>query len=216
MVTKKLLCSFALTLASTTLLFGQNRPIFVHATHIIVGARVWQPEPDSQHKIFSNVGPSNNEYQTAGFLVSGPKNTLSDESESIAVPFVLGNTGYTLTKVEAPLQYYGYGQNYVQVCLYSDNSGAVGTQIGQCVSKSNLPIFGVTNTLTTFNFTKQGLALSANTQYWIVAQEPSKGEKADAVVIWDAESSLQAYNVANGGWSVFLPNTQGVMAVYGQ
>jgi hypothetical protein len=216
MVNKQLLCSFALTLASTTLLLAQHRPTVVRATHIIVGIGLQQPGPDSQHKIFSNVGPANDEYQLFGFLVSGPKNAINGVSESITVNFFLGNAGYTLTKVEAPIQYYGSGHNYVQVCLYSDKSGVPGSQIGKCVSNSNLPEFGTTNTLTTFDFAKQGLSLSANTQYWIVAQEPSKGPNADAVTVWDWDSMFTGSNVSNGGWSVSQPNFDGVMAVYGQ
>lgn len=213
---KTLLCFLVFTLASATALFGADRLAIAHATHIIQGRAAQTKVPATQHKIFSNVGPSTNEYQANGYFVAGPTNPVLGQSQFIALPFSLGATAYKLTLVKVPMQWYGQGHNIAQLCLYSDNSGVPGTQIGKCVTRLNLPAFGTTNTLTTYNFTAQALALSANTAYWIVGQTPSKGTNADATMVWCGESNSLGYNVNNGGWNVFLPDLESVAAIYGE
>jgi hypothetical protein len=214
-VKKTLLCFLVFTLASATALFGADRLAVAHATHIIKGKQI-QLEPVTQHKIFSNVGPSTNEYQANGYFVAGPTNPVLGHSQFMAVPFTLGTTGYTLSLVKVPMQWYGQGHNLAQLCLYSDNSGVPGSQIGKCVQRGNLPAFGTTNTLTTYNFTTQGLKLSASTAYWIVGQTPSSGAAADATMVWCAESIYEGDNISNGGWGAFQPDLESVAAIYGQ
>jgi hypothetical protein len=213
---KTLLCFLVFTLASTTALFGADRLAIAHATHIIQGRAQTATEPAAQHKIYSNVGPSTNEFQANGYFVAGPTNPVLGQSQFMAVPFLLGATGYNLTVVKVPMQWYGQGHNIAQLCLYNDNSGVPGTQIGNCVTHRNLPAFGTTNTLTTYSFTIQALALSANTPYWIVGQTPSTGVNADATMVWCAESNFLGFNVANSGWGAFQPDLASVAAIYGQ
>jgi hypothetical protein len=215
-VKKTLLCVLVFTLASATALFGADRLAIAHATHIIQGRAAQTVEPATQHKIYSNVGPSTNEYQANGYFVAGPTNPVLGESQFMAVPFQLGATAYKLTLVKVPMQWYGQGHNIAQLCLYSDNSGVPGSQIGKCVTHINLPAFGTTNTLTTYNFTAQLLALSANTNYWIVGQTPSTGAKADATMVWCSESTYEGYNVNSAGWGSFQPDLASVAAIYGQ
>jgi len=213
MVRKTLLCVFVLTLATSV--FAAHVPAVAHASRIIKGHQ-HQADPDSTHLLFSNVGPSGNEYQANGYFVAGPTNPVLGESQFMAVPFTLGATGYNLDKVKVPMQWYGEGHNTAQLCLYSDSgSNYPGSQIGNCVSHSNLPDFGTTNTLTSYNFSSQSLALSPNTQYWIVGQTPSTGSKADATMVWCSESIFEGYNVANAGWGSFQPNLESVAAIYG-
>jgi len=212
MVKKTLLCFFVLTLATS--LFGANRPLVAHATRIIKGKGVQLRVPATQHRIFSNVGAEANEYQANGYFVAGSTSALG-VSQFIAVPFTVGTTGRTLSLVQVPMQWYGSGHNTAQLCLYSDSSGAPGSQIGNCVTKNNLPAFGTTDTLTAYNFTAQGLVLTASTPYWIVGQEPSSGANTDAEMVWCGESTVLGYNVSSGGWFTFNPDLESVMAVFG-
>jgi len=215
MVKKTLLCCLVLTLACTTSLFAASRPAVAHASRIIRGTGTHLRVPATQHKIFSNVGPEANEYQANGYFVAGPTNPVLGVSQFMSVPFS-SSVARMLTLVEVPMQWYGQGHNVAQLCLYSDNSGVPGTQIGNCVTHRNLVAFGTTDTLTTYNFTSQALALGAGTPYWIVGQTPSTGAEADATMVWCSESSIEAGNVANGGWFTFAPDLESVVAIFGQ
>lgn len=227
MVKKSVLCLFVFTLACSTALFAADHKPLISgkATHVIPATRQ-APPPSAAKLIYSNLGPTAEPYQLNGFLVLGPGSVDFGESQFIGVPFtVKGATKFA--GLRAPIQYGSSifpdpGDNYIQMCLYSDASGvagpptAPGTQIGNCVAKSNLPVFGTAYPLTTFVFESQNLALASGFSYWIVSQEPSSGTGADSEMVWDWETDTNAYNVAGDGWNTeFAADTQGAVAVYG-
>ena len=198
---KLFVCMFVLTLACSTTLLAAEAPKVAHADHIIQGKA--QPNTSHDPVLCNTIGPSTNEFQLNGYFVAGPDNSLLGESQFMAVACT-PSKNVTLTTVKAGWQWYGYGANLIQICLYSDNgSNAPGTQIGNCVTKRNLPDFGTANTLVTVNFSSQSLALTAGTQYWIVGQTPSSGTGDDAVDVWNGGGEYTGYNVAGSGWGSF-------------
>jgi len=205
---------FVLTFACTTALFAAQRPLTAHATNVIVGHQ--QAEPDTGVTLCNTIGPSTNEYILDGYLLLGPASAYG-ESQFIGAPCTPKST-VTLTTVKAGWQYYGSGANQVQICLYNDNgSNAPGTQIGNCVTKRNLPTFGTTNTLVTANFTSQNLSLTGGTQYWIVAQTPSTGKGDDFEGVWNGTvSPYTGSNVAGTGWYSFEADLTPSMRVSGK
>lgn len=209
MVKKTLLCLFVLTLACT-MGFAASHPAIAHATQVIKG-HMRQANPDHSVVLFNNLGASGFNYQLNGYFVAGSANSVLGEAQFIALPFT-PTVAVTLGKVSAPIQYYGYGTNAVRFSLYSDNSGVPGTQIGNSVTKHNLPAFGTTGVTTTFNFSGQALALTAGTQYWIVGDEPNN---STAVEVWDADGQWLGYDVANAGWGAFQPNLAGAAKITG-
>ena len=215
MVKKMLVCLFVLTIACTTMVFAAQKPVAVHANHIIQRKAVQDDSPASTVVLCSNVGPATNQYGANGYLVTGPASALGT-SQFIAAPCT-PKVSKILATVKGAWAYDGSGANQMQVCLYSDNgSNAPGTQIGKCVTKKNLPTFGTANTLVTATFTKQNLALTAGTQYWIVAQTPLTGTGDDFYGVWVGESVSLGYNVGQNGWNSFQPDLEGVMMVRGQ
>jgi hypothetical protein len=210
---RMLLCIFVLTLACSTTLFAADRLLSVHADHLIAGHGALPP---AIGVVCSNVGPATNQYGANGYLVLGPSNTLTGSSQFIAAPCT-PKTNKILTTVKGAWQYYGTGANEMQVCLYSDSgSNSPGTLMGKCVTKKNLPTFGTANTLVTATFTKQNLALTAGTQYWIVGQLPASGTGSDAQDVWAGESVFASFNSGGSGWTSFQPDLEPVMAVSGK
>jgi len=206
---------FVPVLACCTALLAADKPFVAHADHVIAGEKM---VPDKSHDpvLCSNVGPANNQFGSSGNFVAGPNNTVLGISQFMAVPCT-PQTNRTLTTVKGAWQWYGYGANKIQICLYADSgSNSPGTQIGNCVTLTNLPTFLTSNTLVTANFTSQKLALTAGTQYWIIAQTPSRGTGSDSVDVWVGESGWMASDVAGEGWSSSQPNLQGVMSVSGK
>lgn len=213
MVRKTLVCLFVLIVACTTMVFAADKPLVAHADYVVVG----KAAPDTSHDptLCSNVGPPTNEFGATGYFVGGPNSEIGN-SQFMAMPCT-PKANHTLTTVKGAWQWYGAGHNTIQICLYSDSgSNYPATQIGKCVTKNNLPIFLTTNTLVTANFTSQNLALTGGTQYWIVAQTPSKGPQADALDVWVSDGVWMGDNVGGTGWDSFQPNLAGVMAVSGK
>jgi len=211
---KLFVCMFTLTLACSTMLFAAEAPRVAHATNVIVGHQ--RTEPDTSVTLCNTLGPKTNEYILSGYYVAGPASSLGT-SQFIASPCTPKAT-HTLTTVKAGWQWAGSGANEIQVCLYSDSgSNTPGTQIGNCVTKTNLPNFGTTNTLVTANFKSQNLSLTGGTQYWIVAQTPGSGTGDDALDVWcGTVAPYTGSNVGSSGWYSFEADYTPSMRVSGQ
>lgn len=211
---KLFVCIFVLTLACSTTLLAADRPLVAHADHVIVGKAA--PDTSNDPTLCNSIGPASDEFGDSGFYVAGPTNPVFSHSQFIAVPCT-PKANHNLTTVKGAWQWAGLGHNTIQICLYSDNgSNAPGTQIGNCVNKNNLPAYLTTNTLVTANFTSQNLALTGGTQYWIVAQTPSTGAKADATDVWVGGNPWTSSDVAGNGWGSFQADYVGAMKVSGQ
>lgn len=193
---------FALTFACGTLLAQNRIQDFVHI----------EPSPDitpyhsvasgSLVTIFSNLGPSaSNEYDDAfGYCVTGENQSSCGTTEQwIAMPFTPAKSSHA-TIIEAAIQYYA-GTNALQLSLYNDVSGAPGTSL-KTVEVRNAPTAGTCCTLVSASLGSPGIALTAATQYWVVASaDDSRAPTFSGY--WATANAYLGYNPAQAGWNVF-------------
>ena len=153
--------------------------------------------------IYSNLGPSTNAYNDSfGELVAGPA-SVAALSFAYALPFTPATNAH-VREVRAALSYINTGgATQVNLSIYSDASGVPGTLLAGPVTLTNLPEFGTCCTLPLAVLTTP-LAVTAGTQYWIVADTPTTGTGDDFYGVWEfiyPKPFLQASNVGGFQWS---------------
>lgn len=188
------MCSFAL--------FAQEHRTGLMIAHTSEKSDIRVPSQEpATTKIYTNLGTATDAYNDGnGFDVAGPASTLG-ESQFIALPFTPKADSH-VTEIQAAVQYDNAGANQVRLSLYTDAAGVPGTIIAGPQTIKNLAIFGTCCTLTSWKL-KAAVAVTAATQYWVVADTPATGTGDDFFGVWDfvPAAPLQAYNVAGGGWT---------------
>jgi hypothetical protein len=168
-------------------------------------ARVAAPDaPAALKKIFSNLGPKKNAYNAfSGWLLAGPLNTQTGTDQFFGLPFTPKANAH-VSQLQAALQYLGSGANQVNLSLYTDAGGLPGTLIGGPVTVMNLSNAGTCCALAIANL-PTSVAVTAGTQYWVVADTPLTGTGSDLFGAWEwvAVTPYQAAIVADGGWFSF-------------
>src|SRR5450755_1283125 len=109
-----------------------------------------------------------------------------------------------VSQIRAAVQYSGSGVNQVNLSLYSDVSGAPGVLLAGPVTVKNLPTFFTCCELATANI--PSTAVTAGTQYWVVADTPSTGTGSDFYGVWafvPPSKSLVGADLG-GGWLVLV------------
>jgi hypothetical protein len=153
--------------------------------------------------IYSNLGPTTNAYNDSfGELVAGPA-SVSALSFAYALPFTPKSNAH-VRELRAALSYIDTGgATQVNLSIYSDASGVPGTILAGPVTLTNLPEFGTCCTLP-LAVLPTPLAVTAGTQYWIVADTPSTGTGDDFYGVWEfiyPKPFVQASNVGGFLWS---------------
>jgi len=122
--------------------------------------------------IYSNLGPKGSYYNPkGGWIAAGPQDPYTNQQQDVAIPFTPQQNAI-VTKVAVPFQYYGYGTNAGTIELAADASGLPGTVLAGR-DGANAPVFGSgCCQLSVCNLNK-GIALTAGTQYWIIATTDS-------------------------------------------
>jgi hypothetical protein len=168
--------------------------------------------PAALMKIFSNLGPAETTYTETGYYVAGPASALG-ESQFIGLPFTPADASHA-TELEAAISWNSLGANQVNLSLYSDNSGVPGTLLAGPKTVKNLPVFGTCCTLAKAAI--PSTALTAGTQYWIVASTPATGTGDDSEDVWNAVYQVSiAGDIAGAGYAAFPANNTPAGAVYG-
>ena len=164
--------------------------------------------------IFSNISryPYARYFCCYGWTLSGPSSGLGEQIW-LAAPFT-PTTNITATKVEVAAGWFG-GTNELVISIAADSNGLPGNTLAS-KDVSNLFDFGTCCTLDVAHFSS-GVALTANTQYWVVMSTDSSDadfEGAWAINTTDDRSYTFAVNEGSG-WgtsSAFL----GGYGVFGQ
>ena len=159
-------------------------------------------EPAALQKIFSNLGPATSAYSNGGWNLDGPT-SLAGSSQFMAMPFKPKANAH-VSQIRAAVQYSGSGANQVNLSLYSDVSGAPGVLLAGPVTVKNLPTFFTCCELATANI--PSTAVTAGTQYWVVADTPSTGTGSDFYGVWafvSPSKSLVGADLGGGGWFSF-------------
>jgi hypothetical protein len=166
-------------------------------------------------KIFSNLGKSktNLYLDTTGWSLSGP--TSSDGFTQFVGMAFTPKANSTVKQVEVAAQYIS-GANQVNLSIYGDTNNAPGTLLVGPVTVTNLPTFGTCCALAIANF-GAGVAVTAGTQYWVVADTPSSGTGSDLAGVWDfvVPPIAGGFNVNGSGWFSNDVNTQSAGEVLG-
>jgi hypothetical protein len=118
-------------------------------------------------KIFDNIGtayPKGTYWCCEGYTITGPSG-LTNFPEYWEAGAFTPSADHTVTRVRVAVGWAG-GTNGLVLGLYSDANGVPGTSL-KSWALSNLPQFGTCCTVETKG-DSAGIAVKANTQYWIV------------------------------------------------
>jgi hypothetical protein len=187
-------------------LVAQSRPSGPRTVHAPEKSKIHVPAQSSAGLsiIFSNVGPPTNAFNdTFGAFLAGPASG-SGFAFWYALPFTPKVDAHAL-QIRAAIEYIGSGANQINLNIYSDSGGAPGTLLAGPVTVTNLPLSGTCCILATANLSSP-LAVTAGTQYWIVADTPMSGVGADFEGEWDfifPKPFLQGSNFDGTGWQAF-------------
>jgi hypothetical protein len=151
--------------------------------------------------IFSNLGPtSTNNYNAAagGYYVCGTSCAALLEDQWIAVQFY-NKVADHATTIQAAIGY-DSGTKKVNLGIYTDNAGVVGTLLAQA-STTRIPNTGTCCQLA--QVTIPSTALAAGTSYWVVATADD-ATAPDFEGVWQASNQANiGGDVAQGGWFTF-------------
>jgi len=205
--------AFAIALGSVNLHAQQPRTVKSPGGYVFTAPS--QEVPAALTKIFSNLGPKTDAFTYDGWSLDGP-NSSAGFSQFAAMAFTPKKDAH-VSQLRAAVQYNGTGANQVNLSLYSDSDGAPGVLLAGPVTVTNLPVFYTCCTLAIANFT--AVAVTAGTQYWVVADTPATGTGSDFNGAWafiPPYNNFTATNFDGNGWyaqqgAIFEP----AGAVYG-
>jgi hypothetical protein len=172
------------------------------------GATKKQNNPSSLRVLWSNFGPSpTNAYNaTTGYYVLGPNNSVGFSEQAIGVPFV-PKADETVEALQVGVQWIS-GQRLVDVGLYTDAAGTVGSLIAGG-SSSSIPDFGTC--CQTVNVTIPSTHISQGVQYWIVATDDPAAPDFTGVFV-ASNLAVISGDEAQSGWFSFTTNTPAAAA----
>lgn len=135
--------------------------------------------PDVNITIAKNLGPTGNTYVIDnGWLVTGASDPTFGGPDSIGIQFRPSVNCHAVT-LQAAITYFE-GTKNLRLGIYTSNAGAVGTLI-QDGATTTIPNFGSCCTLAKVTLSGGGAALTAGTDYFLVATAGS----ADEALVWD-------------------------------
>ncbi len=200
------LCLVAL--ASTLLLTQASDLRHPRVAHTTASAFITPgtPVPAGLKTIFSNLGPTpTDEYNdTTGYYVLGSANGLGDSEQWIAFPFTPKANSHA-EQIMTAVQWNSSGTNQFILTLNSDNAGLPGTVLATMTVK-NAPTFGTCCKFSSAKIASPGVALTAKTQYWVVAQADDVNASTFEGVWASSNDNNIAANEAQSGWFSFSNN----------
>jgi hypothetical protein len=207
MVLKRALSGLVfLTLASGVLLAQAPKVAHTVRTGTITPM---QKSPSSLQVIYSNIGPNASDAYnaTTGYYVLGPDNSVGLPEQAIGQPFT-PRTSAHVTELLVGVQWIS-GTKLVNVGLYSDSGGTVGSLLASAES-SAIPAFG--SCCHVVDVTIPSTAVSGGQQYWIVASsDDTNGADFTGVYVASNLANI-AGDVGLEGWSSFTTNTPAAAA----
>ncbi len=202
MVLKRAVCSLLFLVLSCGVLLAQHGAAVAHTVHS-GPVTPTKDTPPALRTIFTNLGPTaTDDYNdTTGYYVTGPTNSVGTSEQAIALPFTPKANSH-VTALQVAVGWIS-GTKLVDVGLYSDNAGVVGTALATGHS-THLPAFGSCCQLVTVNIAST--AVTAGTQYWIVANSDDTNGP-DLTAVWQSSNDTNTgADVALGGWFTFSNN----------
>jgi hypothetical protein len=176
-----------------------------HATppaHQVISPAIEHPSvPPVNVTFFSNLGtPTDLYYDLNGWVLAGPTNVTFGAAQWLAVPFTPSQSGH-VTSVTAAIGSIG-GTNSITVAVYNDDGTLAnpGTLIKSTTITTIQP-FGTCCTATVLaHYMPTAVAVTAGTQYWIVAETTNAGTTFAGAWAFST-NSLVNFNLDDGnGW----------------
>jgi len=172
--------------------------------------------PPGLKVLYGNLGSKSDLYDdTDGWLIEGPGNGVSGQSQAIANPFSV-SADSTLKGLQIALGFIGPGTNNSTVAIFTDASGLPGKALGH-VDVKNLPTFGTCCAVVTVKDPK-GFKMKAGVTYWLVATTDKASQtsyNAWAYTFNDSSGPIAFEGTAtNNVWTAFTGN-QNAFAIYG-
>jgi hypothetical protein len=209
MVVKRTLCGLFFLMLASGVLLAQGDLKVAHTTHVgtITPA---EKAPVTLKVIYSNLGPSaSDDYNdTTGYYILGPDNSEGLSEQYIALPFTPAKASH-VEELQVAVGSIS-GTSLVDVGLYSDASGIVGSPIATGQS-TKIPAFGACCQLVSVKI--PSTAVAAGTQYWIVVStNDTKAANFTGVFEASNQSNIGG-NVALEGWFTFSGNVPAAAAL---
>ena len=132
-------------------------------------------------KIYSNLGTKTDPYWVSAYSWELLGANTTSGPHFMALPFT-PKSNSTVEQVQVAV-FYKSGDNQVNLSIYADAGGLPGTLLAGPVTVTNLAAAGTCCGLTVASFT--ALAVTAGTQYWVVADTPLSGTGSDFVGVWN-------------------------------
>lgn len=158
--------------------------------------------PDVNITIAKNLGPTGNSYVLDnGWLVTGPNDVTFGGPFSVGVQF-RPTVNCHATTLSAAITFFEGTSKRLRLGIYTSNAGAVGTLI-QDGSTTAIANFGTCCTLAKVRLTAPGAALTAGTDYFLVATVDAT--TPDAALVWNfvppagGGANGQSFN-SGAGW----------------
>jgi len=150
-------------------------------------------------KIYSNLGKVKEfGFEQPLWAVTGP-NSRGGYTDFVGLPFTPKSNSHA-SQVQVPMGYLS-GANQVNLNIYGDTGGVPGILLAGPVTVTNLPTYPRWG-FAVADFTP--VALTAGTQYWVVADTPLSGTGSDFFGWWSSvdKTILMAWDlgVMYGGW----------------
>ncbi len=210
MVVKRALGSMFVLLLASGVLLAQNTHLKVaHTVHKGTITPLKNGPSSAPQVIFSNIGPniSNAYNDTTGYYILGPDNSVGLSEQAIGVPFT-PRTASHVSQLLVAVQWIS-GTNLVNVGLFSDSGGTVGSLLASAQS-SAIPTFGTCCQVV--DVTIPSTAVSGGTQYWIVAWSDDTNAPDFTGVFAASNLANIAGDVGLAGWFSFTTNTPAAAA----
>jgi|HubBroStandDraft_5_1064220.scaffolds.fasta_scaffold00761_5 hypothetical protein len=194
--------------------------ISVHSNRPVHHSAGREPIPQGSPYLYFNFGPGPySGSDTNAFSVENGNFLLGDSSgfgygQALTVNFAPVASGH-VSKVVFPIQWYGTGDDTYQWGIQSDSGGQPsGTYLanGGPFSETIPPGYDWPDSAIPPIFTlSPGVAVSANTQYWVVVNTVS-GSTTEA--IWNASNLVYGTNTG-GGWHFTFGSLSPALVVIG-
>ena len=183
---KKILLSACLGLLGSVTLLAQigAAPQVVHTTEKSAIHVPPQENAVALKRIYGNLGTKTDLYNDRnGWAILGPTSSLPGAGlpEFVAMPFT-PKADAQVSQVGVAVQYMN-GDNQVNLSIYADSgSGYPGTLLAGPVTVTSLPGYRTCCTLAVAKFPP--VAVTAGSQYWVVADTPATGTGSDFEGAW--------------------------------
>jgi len=190
-----LIASCTLTVLAQT----EERPLAAPATEEAAIQLTPHETPAGLKIIYSNLGKKGDLYTEGGYELYGPESVLGQGYSIFEAMQFTPKSDSHVEQVQVAVQYGGSGANQINLNIYGSSDGVPATLLAGPVTVTNLSDLGTCCDLAVANFSP--VAVTAGTQYWVVADTPLTGLGSDFIGGWSVITKKIPFAGGNSsGW----------------